>query len=61
MGKLSPLKIEKLVNQGRLVPLIERKEDGNFYLVGYTRKKTSRKNDRIMLPEPQMLQVPQKK
>ena len=57
MSRLSPKKIETLIKKGRLVPLIQER-DGKFYLVGYTRKKTSRKNDRMMLPEPELLQVP---
>lgn len=60
MGKLSPTKIEKLVNMGRMVPVIQEK-DGNFYLVGYKRKSRSRKNDTAMLPEPQLIQMPNQK
>lgn len=54
---MSPKNIEKLIKKGRLVPLI-REEDNKFYLIGYTRKSTSRKNDKLMLPQPELLQTP---
>lgn len=57
MSKMSPKNIEKLIKKGRLVPLI-REEDNKFYLIGYTRKSTSRKNDKLMLPQPELLQTP---
>jgi len=58
MSKMSPKNIEKLIKKGRLVPLIK-EEDNKFYLIGYTRKGTSRKNDKLMLPQPELLQTPQ--
>jgi hypothetical protein len=58
MGKISAKKIEQLVSKGRLLPLIEQRENNKHYIVGYTRKSTSRKNDRFMLPEPQEIHVP---
>lgn len=57
MGKLSPAKIEKLIKMGRMVPVIQEK-DGQFYLVGYKRKAKSRKTDNVLLPEPELIQVP---
>ena len=60
MSKISPEKIRKLAMQGRLVPLIEER-DGKHYLLGYTRKSTSRKKESYMLPEPELINVlPQK-
>jgi hypothetical protein len=55
MGKMSPDKIRKLALQGRLVPVIEQREDGKNYLIGYKRKAGSRKNDSFLLPEPELL------
>jgi hypothetical protein len=60
MGKLSPAKLEKLIKQGRMVPIIQQKGK-EYYLVGYRRKATSRKNDTALLPEPQLIQVPNQK
>ena len=58
MGKVSPKKIEDLIKKGRLVPIIKSEKDKHF-LVGYRRKKTSRKsNDTFLLPEPEEIQVP---
>lgn len=57
MSTMSPKNIEKLIKKGRLVPLIK-EENGKFYLIGYTRKSTSRKNDKLMLPQPELLQTP---
>lgn len=57
MSTLSPKNIEKLIKKGRLVPLIKEEND-KFYLIGYTRKSISRKNDKLMLPEPELLQTP---
>jgi hypothetical protein len=54
MSKISPDKIRKLTLQGRIIPIIEEK-DGKFYLMGYKRKATSRKNDSFLLPEPEEL------
>jgi len=61
MSKLSPTAMEKLIKKGRLVPVINQDQKGNYYLVGYTRKKNSRKNDKIMLPEPELINVPKEK
>jgi hypothetical protein len=58
MGKVSPKKIEQLVRKGRLVPLIDQQNDGKHYLVGYARKSSSRKSDRFMLPQPELINVP---
>ena len=54
MSKMTPDKIKKLVQQGRLVPIIEQRGMKN-YLLGYGRKGTSRKNDKYLLPEPEEL------
>jgi hypothetical protein len=51
---MTPEKIKKLVQQGRLVPIIEQRGNKN-YLLGYGRKGTSRKNDKYLLPEPEEL------
>ena len=57
MSTMAPKNIEKLIKKGRLVPLIK-EENNKFYLIGYTRKSTSRKNDKLMLPTPELLQTP---
>jgi hypothetical protein len=57
MSTMTPKNIEKLIKKGRLVPLIKEEND-KFYLIGYTRKSTSRKNDKLMLPQPELLQTP---
>jgi hypothetical protein len=59
MSKISPDKIRKLALKGRLVPIIKSTDDGKHYLLGYKRKATSRKNDNYMLPEPELLNVPE--
>lgn len=61
MSKISPDKIRKLAMQGRLVPIIKEQEDGKHYLLGYSRKASSRKKESYMLPEPELINVlPQK-
>ncbi len=52
-------KIERLVKQGRLIPIIAKSGD-DLALIGYRRKTTSRKaNQRpILLPRPFVLKKP---
>jgi hypothetical protein len=61
MGKMTPNNIEKLVKQGRLVPVIKSEQNGNHYLIGYKRKSTSRKakTDSFLLPEPEKITLPE--
>jgi hypothetical protein len=56
MSKMTADKIRKLALKGRLVPIIQEVE-GKHYLVGYGRKATSRKKEKYMLPEPELLNV----
>ena len=60
MGKMSPDSIQKLIKQGRLVPVIKSTSDGKHYLMGYKRKGNSRKakTDSFMLPEPEEIPLP---
>jgi hypothetical protein len=60
MGKMSPDRIQKLIKQGRLVPVINTSMDGKHYLVGYKRKGTSRKakTDSYLLPQPEEIKAP---
>jgi hypothetical protein len=53
------MNIEKLVKQGRLLPIIAKSGD-DLALIGYRRKTTSRKaNQRpILLPKPFVLKKP---
>ena len=57
---MNPDNIMKLVKQGRLVPVINKMQDGKYYLIGYKRKGTSRKakTDSYMLPAPEEIKVP---
>jgi hypothetical protein len=52
-------KIERLVKQGRLLPIIAKSGD-DLALIGYRRKTTSRKANRqpILLPRPFVLKKP---
>jgi len=61
MSKISPKTIEKLIKQGRLVPVIKSTNDGKHYLVGYRRKSTSRKakTDVLTLPAPEEIELPE--
>jgi hypothetical protein len=61
MGKMSPARIEKLIKQGRLVPVIKSTQDGKHYLLGYRRKGESRKakTDSYLLPEPEEITLPE--
>jgi hypothetical protein len=61
MGKMNPNNIMKLVKQGRLVPVINKMQDGKYYLIGYKRKGTSRKakTDSFLLPTPEEINVPE--
>ncbi len=53
---MSPQKINKLVMQGRLVPILQKTEDGKVMILGYRRKSNSRKsNSQILFKEPQEL------
>jgi hypothetical protein len=41
---MSPQKINKLIMQGRLIPIIEKTTEGKTMLLGYRRKGNSRKS-----------------
>lgn len=56
---MSPSRIQKLVKQGRLIPIIKNTDDGKTYLLGYRRKNLSRKTDSYMLPEPELVDFSQ--
>lgn len=61
MSRITPEKIRKLALKGRLVPIIKTTDDGKNYLIGYSRKSTSRKRESYMLPEPELINIlPQK-
>lgn len=47
--------IKKLIQKGRLLPIIKSIENGKHVLLGYRRKSTSRKakTDTFMLPQPE--------
>ena len=53
-------KIERLVKQGRLIPIIAKSGD-DLALIGYRRKTTSRKAKQrpILLPKPFVLKKPE--
>jgi hypothetical protein len=53
-------KIERLVKQGRLIPIIAKSGD-DLALIGYRRKTTSRKANQqpILLPKPFVLKKPE--
>jgi len=61
MGKTSPDNIQKLIKQGRLIPVIKSTQDGKHYLIGYKRKATSRKakTNSFMLPQPEEITLPE--
>jgi len=61
MGKMNPDNIQKLIKQGRLVPVIKSTQDGKHFLIGYKRKGTSRKakTDSFLLPEPEEIKLPE--
>lgn len=51
---MSPQKINKLVMQGRLVPILQKTDEGKVMILGYRRKGNSRKNKQeIMFNQPQ--------
>jgi hypothetical protein len=51
---MSPQKVNKLVMQGRLVPILQKTEDGKVMILGYRRKGNSRKsNQAIQFAQPQ--------
>jgi hypothetical protein len=60
MGKMSPDSIQKLIKQGRLLPVIKSTHDGKHYLMGYKRKGSSRKakTDSFLLPNPEEITLP---
>jgi hypothetical protein len=45
---MSPQKVNKLVMQGRLVPILEKTEDGKVMILGYRRKGNSRKSNQVI-------------
>jgi len=45
---MSPQKINKLIMQGRLIPIIEKTTEGKTVLLGYKRKGNSRKSSQIL-------------
>jgi hypothetical protein len=45
---MSPQKINKLVIQGRLVPILEKTKDGKVMILGYRRKGKSRKSNQVI-------------
>jgi hypothetical protein len=61
MSKMSPDNIQKLIRQGRLVPVIKSMQNGKHYLIGYKRKGNSRKakTDSYLLPEPEEITLPE--
>jgi hypothetical protein len=45
---MSPQKVNKLVMQGRLVPILQKTEDGKVMILGYRRKGNSRKSNQVI-------------
>jgi hypothetical protein len=45
---MSPQKVNKLVMQGRLVPILQKTEEGKVMILGYRRKGNSRKNNQVI-------------
>jgi hypothetical protein len=45
---MSPQKVNKLVMQGRLVPILEKTKDGKVMILGYRRKGNSRKSNQVI-------------
>jgi len=58
MGKLSPLKLQKLIAKGRVVPIIARNDKGANVLLGYRRKnsRSSKSHEQYMFAEPMPLE-----
>lgn len=51
---MSPQKVNKLVMQGRLVPILQKTKDGKVMMLGYRRKGNSRKSSQVIeFREPQ--------
>ena len=61
MGKMNPDNIQKLIKQGRLVPVIKSTQDGKHFLIGYKRKGASRKakTDSYLLPHAEEIKLPE--
>jgi hypothetical protein len=55
---MSPQKVNKLVMQGRLVPILQKTEDGKVMILGYRRKGNSRKSKQ-MIQFAQPMEVPE--
>jgi hypothetical protein len=45
---MSPQKVNKLVMQGRLVPILQKTEEGKVMILGYRRKGNSRKSNQVI-------------
>lgn len=54
MGKLNTTKLKKLIDKGRLVPIIATAQDGKKVLLGYRRKnsRSSKSHEQYMFAEP---------
>ena len=54
MSKMSPKKIQKLLQKGRVVPIIQINDKGESLLYGYRRKtiRSSKSNENYMFSEP---------
>jgi len=54
MSKMSPKKIQKLLQKGRVVPIIQLNDKGESLLYGYRRKSTrsSKSNENYIFSEP---------
>jgi len=55
---MSPQKVNKLVMQGRLVPILQKTEEGKVMILGYRRKGNSSKNKQ-MIEFAQPMEVPE--
>jgi hypothetical protein len=55
---MSPQKVNKLVMQGRLVPILQKTEAGKVMILGYRRKGNSRKSKQ-MIQFAQPMEVPE--
>jgi len=60
MSKINPTKLQKLINKGRLVPILSVNKEGKNVLLGYRRKtlRSSKAHEQYMFAEPMLLEKP---
>lgn len=54
MSKISPNKLKQLIAKGRVTPVIQANDKGEYFLYGYRRtsKRSSKINENYMFAEP---------